>query len=223
MKVVAVVPMKMNNRRLPGKNTRCFTNGKPLFTYILETLKQVSGIDEVFVYCSDSSVQELLPEGAQYMSRPTTLDLDTTSMNEVLQSFAGEVPADVYVMTHATAPFVEPSSIRKGVEAVASGRYDSAFAVKKVQDFFWKDGRPLNYALDSIPRTQDLDPLFQETSGFYIYRREVMVESGRRIGDNPLLVEVGEIEAIDIDEAVDFDIADAVFNHIVSKGKGGAR
>lgn len=223
MKVVAVVPMKMNNRRLPGKNTRCFTNGEPLFTYILETLKRVPGIDEAFVYCSDPSVQELLPAGVRYLSRPTTLDLDTTSMNEVLQSFAEEVSADVYVMTHATAPFVEPPSIEKGLEAVVSGRNDSAFAVKKVQDFFWKNGHPFNYTLDSIPRTQDLDPLFQETSGFYIYRREVMVESGRRIGDNPLLVEVGEIEAIDIDEAVDFDIADAVFNHIVSKGKGGAR
>ena len=29
-KVTAVVPMKLNNRRLPQKNTKSFTNGKPL-------------------------------------------------------------------------------------------------------------------------------------------------------------------------------------------------
>lgn len=27
MKTVAVVPVKMNNERLPGKNTKCFDNG----------------------------------------------------------------------------------------------------------------------------------------------------------------------------------------------------
>ena len=33
MKTVAIVPMKLNNRRLPQKNTKSFTNGKPLCHY----------------------------------------------------------------------------------------------------------------------------------------------------------------------------------------------
>lgn len=47
MKTVAVVPMKLNNRRLPNKNIKSFTNGKPLSYYILSTLLIVGGIDEV--------------------------------------------------------------------------------------------------------------------------------------------------------------------------------
>ena len=39
----------------------------------------------------------------------------------------------------------------------------------------------------------------------------------RRIGVNPFLVEVGEIESIDIDEPEDFVIADAIYNHIFRK------
>jgi len=35
MKTVAVVPMKLNNSRLPNKNIKEFTNGKPLCHYIL--------------------------------------------------------------------------------------------------------------------------------------------------------------------------------------------
>ena len=38
MKIIAIVPMKLNNRRLPQKNTKSFTNGKPLCHYILSTL-----------------------------------------------------------------------------------------------------------------------------------------------------------------------------------------
>lgn len=215
MKTVAVVPMKLNNRRLPQKNTKSFTNGKPLCSYILSTLLKVSGIDEVYVYCSNPDIKDFIPEGVNYLKRSESLDQDSTKMNEVLKWFAEDVPADIYVMTHTTAPFISSESIEKGLNAVLSGEYDSSFAAKKLQDFIWKDGKPFNYELNNIPRTQDLEPLFEETSGFYIYRSEVMTKLNRRIGDKPFITEVGEIESIDIDEPEDFEIADAVFNHIM--------
>ncbi len=217
MKTVAIVPMKLNNRRLPQKNTKCFTNGKPLCWYILSTLLTVDDIDEVYVYCSNPDIKEFIPDGVKYLRRSELLDQDTTKMNEVLSCFAEDVSADVYVMTHTTAPFISKESIEKGMNAVISGEYDSAFAAKKLQDFLWKDGKPFNYELDNIPRTQDLSPLFEETSGFYIYKSDVMTKLNRRIGDKPYIVEVGEIESIDIDEPEDFMIADAIFNHLFIK------
>lgn len=217
MKTVAIVPMKLNNRRLPQKNTKCFTNGKPLCYYILSTLLTVEGIDDVYVYCSNPDIQEFIPEGVKYLRRSESLDQDTTKMNEVLQYFAADVPADVYVMTHTTAPFISKESIEKGLQAVLSGEYDSSFAAKKLQDFLWKDGVPFNYELNNIPRTQDLPAFYEETSGFYIYRNEVMTKLNRRIGEKPFIVEVGEIESVDIDEAEDFMIADAIYNHIFLK------
>lgn len=72
--------------------------------------------------------------------------------------------------------------------------------------------------MDNIPRTQDLPPLYEETSGFYIYNRNVMTELHRRIGKKPCIVEVGEIESVDIDEAEDFMIADAIYNHLILQG-----
>ena len=217
MKTIAVVPMKLNNRRLPQKNTKPFTNGKPLCHYILSTLLTVLEIEDVYVYCSNPDIKEFIPDGVKYLKRSESLDQDTTKMNEVLKCFANDVAADIYVMTHTTAPFISAKSISKGLKAVQSGRYDSSFAAKKLQDFLWKDGQPFNYALDSIPRTQDLQPLYEETSGFYIYKREVMTKLGRRIGDNPYIVEVGEIESIDIDETEDFMIADAIYNFFFKK------
>lgn len=215
MKIVAIVPMKLNNKRLPQKNTKSFTNGKPLCHYILSTLLTVSSIDEVYVYCSNSEIKNFIPKGVKYLKRNESLDQDTTKINEVLQCFAEDIPADIYVMTHTTAPFISKGSIDKGLNAVISGKYDSAFAAKKLQDFLWKNGIPFNYSLDNISRTQDLEVLYEETSGFYIYRASVMNEMNRRIGKNPFVVEVGEIESIDIDEKEDFEIADAIFNHII--------
>ncbi len=217
MKITAIVPMKLNNRRLPQKNTKPFTNGKPLCHYILSTLLKVKGIDEVYVYCSNPIIEEGIPQGVKYLQRSESLDQDSTKMNEILQKFANDVPSDIYVMTHTTAPFIKQSSIQEGLDAVISGKYDSSFAAKKLQDFLWKDGNPFNYSLDSIPRTQDLPPLYEETSGFYIYTNNVISELNRRIGNRPFIVEVSEIESIDIDEPEDFIIADAVYNYMEKK------
>ena len=215
MKIVAVVPMKLNNQRLPQKNTKCFTNGEPLCSYILSTLLKLGNWINggVYVYCSNPKIQDYIPKGIAYIPRSEHLDQNDTKMNEVLQCFAKEVSADIYLMTHTTAPFLTAESIEKGLRAVISGNYDSAFAVKKLQDFLWKDGMPFNYDLEQIPRTQDLPLFYEETSGFYIYRSDVITKLKRRIGENPYLVEVGKIEGIDIDEAEDFQVADAIFNY----------
>ena len=209
-KVIAVVPMKLNSQRLKNKNIKSFSDGKPLCNFILNTLKKVSGIDEIYVYCSDERIKDYIPEGIKYLKRSESLDRDVTKINEVLLAFANDVDADVYVMAHTTAPFISSESIQKGVNAVVNEDYDSSFSAKKLQDFFWLNGKPMNYSLDAIPRTQDLDPLFMETSGFYAYKKNVIVDMNRRIGNNPFIVEVGEIESVDIDEEEDFIIADAI-------------
>ena len=216
MKIVALVPMKLNNQRLPGKNIKCFDNGRPLCHYILSTLLSVKEIDEVYVYCSNPDIQNYIPEGVKYLRRSESLDQNTTKINEVIAAFANEVTADIYVMTHATSPFVRADSIRKGLKALLEGDYDSAFAVQNISTFLWKDGKPFNYDLDNIPRTQDLEPIYAETSGFYIFRPEVIKQMHRRIGNKPYMVEVSQIEATDVDEAEDFMIANAIYNHIIA-------
>ncbi|MBQ9590198.1 MAG: acylneuraminate cytidylyltransferase family protein [Butyrivibrio sp.] len=215
MKTVAVVPMKLNNQRLPQKNTRAFVNGKPLCEYIFSTLLTVDGLDEIYVYCSNPNIKTYMPNGIKFLQRSENLDTNTTSISDVLYCFAEDVKADIYLMSHATSPFVKKNSIEYGLNAVKSGKYDSAFAAVKVQDFLWADSKPMNYDLDNIPRTQDLKLLYKETSGFYIYEKEVITSLHRRIGYNPLIVEVSEIEAVDIDEMEDFMIAEAIFNHIL--------
>lgn len=218
MKTVAVVPMKLNNQRLSQKNTKTFTNGKPLCYYILSTLLKCEGLDEIYVYCSNPEIKKYLPKGVKYLARSTSLDLDTTKMNEVLQAFAKEIPADIYLMTHATAPFIKVESIEKGLKKVKLGDFDSAFTAFKLQEFLWKDGKPYNYELENIPRTQDLPIMYEETSGFYIYRSEIITSLNRRIGKNPYIVEVDKIESCDIDDMEDFVLADAIYNYMF-KGK----
>ena len=216
MKVVAFVPIKLNNERLPGKNTKPFTGGEPLISYILRTLLNVRNIDEIYVYCSDEKICQYLPEKIRFLKRDPYLDLSSTPFNEVLYSFAKLVPADIYLLTHATAPFMSAESMEKGIEKIISGEHDSALSVVRMQEFLWKDGKPMNYDPLHIPRTQDLPPIYKETCGLYVYNQRLMIEEKRRVGDNPFLIEVSDIEACDINTGDDFLIADAIFQMLKS-------
>jgi CMP-N-acetylneuraminic acid synthetase len=217
MKIAAVVPMKLNNERLPNKNTKCFDNGQPLCSYILNTLLTIDGLDEIYVYCSNPAIMAYIPEGVTFLQRKASLDTSETKINEVLGCFAKDVDADIYLMTHVTSPFIKAESIQEALNKVKSDEFDSAVAVQKIQDFLWLDGRAFNYDLNNIPRTQDLPLMYSETSGFYIYRKDIIVKHNRRIGFKPYLKEVSKIESIDIDEYEDFEIANAIYNMILSR------
>ena len=58
MKVVAYIPIKLNNERTPGKNTRRFFDGNSILEIMQKTLLTVNGIDEIYVFCSNESVKE---------------------------------------------------------------------------------------------------------------------------------------------------------------------
>lgn len=218
MKIVAYVPMKLNNERMPNKNTRSFDNGRPLLTYILETLCKTRGLDSVYAYCSSEAVKEYLPDQVRYLSRSTSLDRSETKINEVMVSFAQQVDADVYVLAHATAPFISAASIEQGISKVTNEGYDSALTVVKLQEFLWKDNKPFNYSPSVVPRTQDLEPMYAETTGLYIYTRDLILNQNRRIGERPYLIHVSKIEAVDINEPIDFDIANAIYNKSIRGG-----
>lgn len=214
MKVVAFVPIKLNNQRLPGKNLLPLA-GEPLCRHVFRALLAVHGVDEVVAYCSDVSLGEYLPEGVRLLPRDPALDDDLVKGLDIYEAFVGDIDADIYVLAHATSPFIEATTIQRGVDAVLSGRYDSAFSAQRVQTFVWYGGRPINYELTDIPRTQDIEPVWVETSAFYVFRKEVLTRAHRRIGDKPFLVEVSDLEAVDIDEQEDYEMAKRMIGEIV--------
>ena len=215
MKIVALVPIKMNNERTPGKNTKRFDDGTPLIQCILTTLTKCREIDEIYVYCSKEEIKEYMISGTYFLKRDSKYDAAQADVNDMFYKFSTEVPADIYVLAHATAPFQKSESIDKAIKEVKSGFYDSAIAVKKMQEFIWKGGKSFNYDVNFIPRTQDLEPLYVETTGLYIFNKDVITKKHSRIGDNPYMLEVTPIEAIDINNPIDFEVASAIYNSII--------
>lgn len=213
MKVVSFIPIKLNNQRLPGKNTMLL-NGRPMCDYIFETISVVDTIDEKYVYCSDEAIKPFIEpyreKGLKFFKRDSYLDGFQVKGLEIIDHFVKDVDADIYVLTHVTQPFTKSESIKKALEKVVSGEYDSAFSAVVLQDYMWMNGKPFNYDMKNIVRTQDLDPIYMETGAFFIFRKEVFTQLGQRIGNKPYIYEIDQFEAVDVDTAEDFEFAKAV-------------
>lgn len=215
MKTVAFVPIKLNNQRAPGKNLKRFGDGTPLITYFLKTLKAVRGIDELYVFCSSDEIKEYLVDGVVYLKRPSFLDTQEATPQDIIREFMKLVDADTYMVAHCTSPFVSVQHFEECIEAVNERGFDSSFTTEKIQKLLWKDGHPLNFIAECVPRTQDLEAIYAEVSAAYVFSRETFLKYNRRIGLNPHLTIVTGLECVDIDYPEDFEIANAIYMDIV--------
>lgn len=215
LKVAAYVPIKLNNERLPGKNTMRFDDGTPLCQFIFDTLTQVEEIDEIYCFCSDEAIKEYLTGRVKFLQREKSLDTSETRCQDIVSSFLEKVDADIIVLAHGTCPFLLPVSIRSCVKNVLSGEYDSAFTAGRVRDFLWKDGQPMNFEPASIARTQDLPVIYKESVGCYVFTKKVFLDTKRRIGVNPYICEVSKYEEMDVDYLEDFKICNAIYMNIL--------
>lgn len=207
MKIVAFVPIRLNSKRVAGKNLRLL-NGKPMMNYLFETLLTVANVDEVYCFCSQENIRENLPERVRFLKRDESLDSDSTLGCDIYSSFVSLVDADLYVLAHATSPFIRKETIENALNNVINNGYDSAFSAEKIQTFTWYKGSPLNYSLKEIPRTQDIEPIYVETSAFYMFKKEVWTRSLQRIGNRPYMAIVDKVEGVDIDWPEDFEFAE---------------
>lgn len=217
MKTVAMIPIKLNNERVPGKNIKTFEDGTPLMSLIQRACLGAKMVDDVYVYCSNPDVKGYLEDGVKYIQRPEFLDTNKVNCNDIIREFLKEVDADIYVVSHATGPFTQSDSIDACVEAVVSGQYDSAFLARKLQEFLWCNGSAMNFDIQHFPRTQDLDPIYSEAPGAYVFSKETFKRYDRRVGMHPYIHEISEIESRDIDYPEDFEIANAIYMNIFKK------
>jgi CMP-N-acetylneuraminic acid synthetase len=212
--LVALVPMRHNSQRVPGKNYRILA-GKPLFHHILETLLAVPEIDQIVVDTDSELVMNSL--GSDFpqvtiINRPENLRADDISMNDILLYDTQQVQAGFYLQTHSTNPLLKPETVSRAVRGLMANypsHHDSLFSVTRLQTRLYDQlGRAINHDPAVLIQTQDLPPVYEENSCLYIFTRENLLQRHHRIGEKPMMFEINTDEAWDIDEELDFAITD---------------
>ena len=214
-RIVALLPMKANSSRVPGKNFRHLL-GKPLFRWMLDTLLDIPQIEKVII--NTDARQILLDNGLLETSkivirdRKSSICGDEVSMNTIIRDDIHAVEADFYLMTHTTNPLLSAktcsSAIKKFITAARSESSDSLFTVNRVQSRFYDSNcKPLNHNPNNLIPTQELPPWFEENSNMYIFSKNSFLKSDARIGLSPIMYETPRLESIDIDTEDDWDLA----------------
>ena len=212
-KIVALIPMRHHSQRVPGKNYRPLA-GKPLYQHIVETLLTVPAINQVAVDTDSEPIMDGLRQGfpdVKIINRPESLRADSIPMNEILIYDTGQVQADFYLQTHSTNPLLRPETVSRSIETFLANypAYDSLFSVTRLQTRLYdRNGKAINHNPRELLQTQDLPPVYEENSCIYIFTRQNLVAKKHRLGNRPFLFEMNADEAWDIDEELDFSIAD---------------
>ncbi|MEZ0395279.1 MAG: acylneuraminate cytidylyltransferase family protein [Anaerolineales bacterium] len=211
--IAALVPMRHHSQRVPGKNYRPLA-GRPLYQHIIQTLLAVPELSTILVDTdSEPVIAGLRAEfpSVQVIVRPEYLRADDVPMNDILLYDTAQVEADFYLQTHSTNPLLRAETVSRAIQAFLADypRYDSLFSVTRLQTRLYDaQGRAINHNPNELLQTQDLPPVYEENSCIYLFTRQNLVRRRHRIGERPFLFEIDPAEAWDIDEELDFAIAD---------------
>jgi CMP-N-acetylneuraminic acid synthetase len=211
--ITALVPMRHHSQRVPGKNYRPLA-GKPLYQHIIETLQAVPEITAIMVDTDSKPVMDGLrahfPQ-VKIIQRPENLRAPEIPMNEILAYDTAQIEADFYLQTHSTNPLLKAETLSAAIRQFLNiyPAFDSMFSVTRLQTRLWDSlTRPINHNPAILLQTQDLPPVYEENSCFYLFTRQNLLMRRNRLGERPLMVEIPRLEAVDIDEEADFEIAD---------------
>ncbi len=208
--------MRHSSERVKGKNYRDF-GGKPLYHHIVGSLLACPSIQQVVI---DTDSPFILEDAAKHfpavrlLERPEHLRAGEIPMNDVLLHTTGQLEADFFLQTHSTNPLLSAATIERGVQLFLKNFpiYDSLFTVTRLQTRLWDSlARAVNHNPNILLRTQDLPPIYEENSCMYIFSRDILLKKHNRLGDRPYMLEITREEAQDIDEEIDFRIAEFMY------------
>ncbi len=216
--IIALLPMKDHSERVPNKNMRLL-NGKPLYHWVVNALLNVDKIKEILI---DTDSEMIIDDVNKNFSRDRVIAFrrqdyllgDFVSMNPIIEYDISLSDNQYFMQTHATNPLLTSNTIRKAIDFYFDNLsvYDSVFAVNKIQSRLYDyDGKPINHNPTEMLRTQDLLPIYEENSNFYLFSKASFADSGkRRIGNKPNMFVVSKLESVDIDEEDDFLLAESI-------------
>lgn len=216
IKITAVIPIRCGSQRVKNKNLRPFAD-TTLMELKIKNLLQVPEIDEIIVNTdSDEAIRivETKYAGTKVKAwrREAYYASSECSGSEFFQHLGKVTETDIFIYAPCTSPFVKPETFSKCIEAYLDrGSFDCVSTVSSVKEFLWLNDKPLNYDPLNAPNSQNLPDIVALNFGATIVGRQDLIDNRNIIGKHPKFVLTSDVEAIDIDNPLDFYIAEQLY------------
>jgi len=223
--IIAFVPVRGGSKSIPLKNIKLFC-GKPLVYWILDAFQNVDDVSKIVLATDSDEIEKVVRsfclDKVEIYRRLDENATDTASTESVMLEYlntANDIgKEDVFILAQATSPLTEPVDIRGAIELFNSGNIDSVVTCVRIKRFLWDNhGKPKNYDYMNRPRRQDFDGDLLENGAFYVSTVGDVLETKNRISGKIGIYEMPEYTSIEIDEEIDWVMAETIMNHCLMK------
>lgn len=226
MQTIAIIPARGGSKRIPRKNIRPFC-GKPMIAWSIEAARKSGVFDAVIVSTDDDEVASVAESyGAEVpFRRPPELSNDHAATSPVIahairwwRQNRGDV--DYACCIYATAPFLKPEFLRKGLEilhnnqnidfsvGITSYSFPIFRAIRITEsgqaEMFWPE--------NELKRSQDLPEAWHEAGQFDWGRANSWLDDAPFFSRNVVPVVIPRWQVQDIDTLEDLARAEAMFS-----------
>ncbi|MGD8386729.1 MAG: methyltransferase domain-containing protein, partial [Desulfobacteraceae bacterium] len=194
MKTLCIIPARGGSKGIPRKNL-VRVAGKPLIAWSIETALASDSLDRLVVSTDDEEIAAAAKSwGAEVIHRPPELATDAASSESALLHVLDALmqreryEAELIVFLQATSPYRWAADIDAAVNLLIQEGYDSVFSAC-AQHFTgrWSQDEsgcalPLNFDPQSRPRRQDRPVEYLENGSIYVFKPQILRETGARMG-----------------------------------------
>lgn len=212
--VTAVIPVKANSSRLPGKNILPFAGSTLLEHKILQLQK--SGVENIIVSSdSDEMLEKAMRLGVTAIKRPEDLANESRPLSDFFSYISDLIETEHMMWACATSPLFNSTLMREAYtaysEAIQNG-YDSLVTVTPFQHYIMDEKGPVNYKLGlEHSNSQELPNWRLFTNGVLFTPIDNLQKWKYNYGPNCFQFEIKQQFSIDIDTPVDYEIAKILY------------
>ncbi|MCM1256294.1 MAG: acylneuraminate cytidylyltransferase family protein [Roseburia sp.] len=223
MKNIAIIPARSGSKGLKDKNIKLL-GGKPLMAYTIEEAKASGQFEVVHVSTDSEKYARIAGDyGADVpFLRDENLAGDTAGTWDVLRAVLRKYEAlgkifDVVTLLQPTSPLRDAEDIRGACELFEKKDANSVVSVCMTEHSpllcnTLDDSLSMKDFIDmeKVGRRQGLPDYYRLNGAIYIQKAPLMMESATLYGDKSYAYIMKKEKSVDIDDAFDFLMAEAV-------------
>jgi pseudaminic acid cytidylyltransferase len=225
MKNIAIITARGGSKRIPNKNIKDF-HGKPIIAYSIEAAINSGIFDEVMVSTDSLEIKQIAIKYGAIVpflrSEKNSDDFSTTAevINEVLLEYQNRGEKFKYVCClYPTAPFVTTEKLQTAFKTLQETGCKSVLPIVKfgfpiLRSFKLDDENKiqLNWPENVNKRSQDLPNAYHDAGQFYFLEVDNFLCEKKLFTDNSVGLEMDENEVQDIDNLVDWKLAEIKYS-----------
>lgn len=218
-KIVGIIPARGGSKGVPKKNIKLL-NDKPLIEYTIESSIASKVFDKIIVSTDCTQIANICNKypSIDVVIRPKELSMDNSKTEDALIHVCDKLIKidnfypDYVITLEPTSPFRAINTIKSCANVLINSKYDSVAAVVEEKSVLGRvNHNTFHHIFPNEPRRrQDREGLYKESSTIYGTSIEVLRQKKSVLGDNVFALIVTGVETVDINEPLDFEIAELI-------------